>query len=115
MFGFFNAQDSNNYNEILNDLKSGNASLIDIREAGEWSQVHFQCATHLPLSGLQNGIGLDQIQRLVRNNKKLYLHCRSGSRVQFAKKMLEKMGLKDVNAIPIGMQSMLQKGFQMAA
>ena len=115
MFNFFNRTDSNDYNQILTDLKSKKATLIDIREHQEWNQVHFQCAKHIPLSDLQRGVGLNELKDLVSENKKIYLHCRSGSRVQFAKQMLDQMGFSEVTIIPIGMQEMLQKGFRTAA
>ena len=88
---------------------------MDIRELAEWNQFHFECAVHIPLSGLSNGVGIDQLKKLKASNKKIYLHCHSGSRVRFAKQILNSMGCDNVSIIPIGMNQMHQHGFKLSA
>ncbi len=115
MFNFFAPVDENNYDEIMNDIKDGKAQLIDIRENNEWNSNRFACAVNVPLSGLSRGIGIDQLTAFESENKKVYLHCHTGSRVQMAKRMLPSFGLNNFSIIPISMMEMSRKGFSLVA
>ena len=98
------------YQEILSKLKSDRAQLIDIREKSEWNHSHFACAEHIPLSDLNQGIGIDRLKEL-KERKKIYLHCRSGSRVKAAELLLGKYGCTEFTILPDSMFYLMQKGF----
>ena len=115
MFNFFMPEDNNNYDEILKDIADGKAQLVDIREANEWASNRFRCAVHAPLSELSRGIGVEKLTDIEKQNKKLYLHCLSGSRVQMAQRMLPALGVKNFQIIPIGMMEMQRRGFNLVA
>ena len=104
---------SDAYAEIANEARNGTAQLVDVREKNEWEQSHFKCAIHLPLSDLMNGIGVDVLKKIKQENKKIYLHCRSGARVRQAEQVLAKYGCKEFTPIPLSMLQMIEKGFQL--
>ena len=99
------------YHEVLKELRSGKAQLIDIRERNEWEKNHFKCAMHLPLSELAQGIGIESLKGIRKSNKKIYIHCRSGNRARKAQKVLAQYGCKEIHIIPISMMKMNEKGF----
>jgi rhodanese-related sulfurtransferase len=99
------------YTKILEEIRSDKAQLVDIREQNEWEQSRFQCAIHVPLSGLAKGIGVDILKKIKQENKKIYLHCRSGNRVRMAEKVLAQYGCTDFSIIPASMMEMIEKGF----
>lgn len=101
------------YQTLLKELRSGQAQLIDIREASEWQQARFQCAIHVPLSDLAQGKGVEILKEIKQKNKKIYLHCRSGQRVKKAKEVLARYGCTEFSIIPLTMVEMLDKGFNL--
>lgn len=107
--------DTTNYQEVLNSVNSGKAQLVDIREKSEWEAVRFKKAVNIPLSGLSKGIGIDQLRDLKNANKKIYLHCQSGSRVRMAERLLKDYGCSEFNILPTSMNTMARAGFQIAA
>ena len=113
-FDFMFDDKKEDYTKILDDLRGGEARLIDIREESEWNQKRFKCATHIPLSDLSRGIGIEILKEIKESNKKIYLHCRSGSRVRKAQKVLAQYGCTDINIIPLTMMKMLEEGFRLA-
>lgn len=102
-----------NYQEILRELRGGEAQLIDIREKSEWEQHRFKCAIHIPLSDLAKGKGVDALKKIKNSNKKIYLHCRSGNRVRKAQEILAQYGCTQFSVIPISMLRMLEEGFEL--
>ena len=115
MFNFFAPVDENNYDDIMTEIKDGKAQLIDIREYNEWTSNRFECAVNVPLSGLSRGIGIEKLAAFENDNKKVYLHCHTGSRVQMAQRMLPAFGLNNFSIIPISMMEMSRKGFNLVA
>ena len=105
----------NDYQEILGELRSGKAQLIDIRESREWDQHHFRCAVHIPLSDLARGKGIDTLKEIKRENKKIYIHCRSGKRARKAQQILAQFGCREIHIIPITMMKMIEEGFTLKA
>jgi len=99
------------YQEVLKELRSGKAQLIDIREQKEWEQNHFKCAMHIPLSDLARGIGVEALREIKKSNKKIYIHCRSGNRARKAQEILAQYGCRDIHIIPITMLKMIEEGF----
>src|SRR3990172_5082320 len=90
----------NDYKQILQEVRNGSAQLVDIREQNEWEQNRFKCAIHVPLSDLAKGVGVDVLKKVKEENKKIYLHCRSGNRVQVAEKILAQYGCTEFSIIP---------------
>ena len=111
-YGDYKVSTENDYSTIIDDMWNGRAQLVDIREAQEWDQARFECAIHIPLSDLSNGIGIDILKEIKAANKKIYLHCLSGSRVRVAEILLAQYGCKDFSIIPFSMMEMLEKGFK---
>ncbi len=105
--------DTMDYLSILEEVKNGNSQLVDIREQAEWDQNHFVGALHLPLSGLYRGEGIENLKEVQAQKKKIYRHCYSGGRVSMGKKILEGFGFKDINTLPIHMNTLIQHGFQL--
>ena len=109
---FFEA-DSTDYKAILNDIKSGNAQLVDIREKNEWDQAHFQDAIHVPLSKLVRGVGVDKLKEIKNSNKQIFLHCHTGSRVRIAERMLSGFGCTEFKILPASINVMARNGFEL--
>lgn len=101
------------YKEILSEARNSTAQLVDIREKDEWEQSHFKCAIHLPLSDLKKGIGVDVLKKIRQENKKIYLHCRSGNRAKQAEEILAQYGCREFTVIPLSMLNMIEKGFNL--
>ncbi len=99
--------------EIIDEIQNGKAQLVDIREKDEWDKAHFKCAIHLPLSDLKKGVGIDVLKNIRQNNKKIYLHCRSGNRAKQAEAILAQYGCKEFSVIHSSMLHMIEKGFQL--
>jgi phage shock protein E len=110
-YDFLFEEKPEDYQEILQELRSGNAKLIDIRERNEWEKNHFKCAMHIPLSDLAKGIGVGSLKEIKESNKKIYIHCRSGNRARKAQQVLAQYGCKEIHIIPITMMKMIEEGF----
>ena len=70
-YDFLFEEKPEDYQKILQELRSGNAKLIDIRERNEWENNHFKCAMHIPLSDLAKGIGVGSLKEIKESNKKI--------------------------------------------
>ena len=110
-YDFLFEEKHEDYQKILQELRSGNAKLIDIRERNEWENNHFKCAMHIPLSDLAKGIGVGSLKEIKESNKKIYIHCRSGNRARKAQQVLAQYGCKEIHIIPITMMKMIEEGF----
>lgn len=74
--------------------KSENAILLDVRTAEEYRDGHIEGSVNIPLQSLQN-VRI----RIPDQNRKIYVHCLSGSRSARAASMLKTMGYLDVTNI----------------
>ncbi len=110
-FDFMFDEQQDQYKEILSEARNGTAQLVDIREKDEWEKSHFKCAIHLPLSELKEGIGIDVLKKIREEDKKIYLHCRSGNRAKQAEEILAQYGCREFSVIPLSMLKMIEKGF----
>ena len=81
--------------EILNILKSKEATLIDVREQGEFLMGSIQDAINIPLSTF--GFNFDRI-RDISGPKVLF--CRSGARSGQATSFLKQQGIDVINGGP---------------
>merc|ERR1711865_1368911 len=89
--------------ELLND----DAALVDVREVHEWHQGHFEVAQLAPLSELQHGDDLLELDL----DTKIYLHCAAGVRVHPAAGLIRELGYTDVHPLPEGFVELAQLGF----
>jgi rhodanese-related sulfurtransferase len=60
--GFAAAPVEHSLESVKEDLAAGKAVLLDVREAGEWNDGHLQDARPLPLSQIEKGIGVKQLE-----------------------------------------------------
>jgi rhodanese-related sulfurtransferase len=97
--------------EILQELRLGRAQLIDVREKSEWEQARFKCAIHVPLSDLAGGKGVEILREIKESGKKMYLHCRSGVRVEKAREVLNSYGCNEFRILSMNMVQMIEEGF----
>ncbi|MGN0243627.1 MAG: rhodanese-like domain-containing protein [Lachnospiraceae bacterium] len=92
LFDMFKQPDMNTGVEEFK--KSKNAILLDVRTAEEYSEGHIEGSVNIPLQSIQN-VRI-QIPDL---NRKIYVHCLSGSRSARAASMLKAMGYLDVTIL----------------
>jgi rhodanese-related sulfurtransferase len=114
-YDFLFEEKQEDYQKVLQELRSDKAQLIDIRERNEWEKNHFKCAMHIPLSDLARGIGVKSLKAIKESNKKIYIHCRSGNRARKAQSVLAQYGCKEIHIIPISMMKMIEEGFTLTA
>ena len=114
-YDFLFEEKQEDYQQVLREMRSGNAQLIDIRERNEWEKNHFKCAMHIPLSDLAKGVGVGSLKEIKESNKKIYIHCRSGNRARKAQQVLAQYGCKEIHIIPITMMKMMEEGFILTA
>lgn len=114
-YDFLFADKLGEYKKILQELRGGQARLIDIRERNEWEKAHFKCALHIPLSDLAQGIGVESLREIKKSNKKIYIHCRSGKRARKAQEILAQYGCTEIHIIPITMMKMIEEGFTLTS
>lgn len=88
---------------IQEDVAAGGL-LLDVRTEQEFNSGHIASATHFDIQRLQNGETPN-----VDKSAKIYLYCRSGSRSQQAKQLLESAGFVNVKSIG-GLQDVQSMG-----
>ncbi|OYX43448.1 hypothetical protein B7Y94_01250 [Candidatus Saccharibacteria bacterium 32-49-12] len=76
---------------ILNEIKTGEAALIDVREPDEYAVGHAPSSILFPLGDIEAGKF-----ELMDKDKKLYLYCRSGNRAGIAEDALQRQGYTNV-------------------
>lgn len=77
--------------DILNEVRSGEARLIDVREDHEYQAGHAIEAELVPLGDIMNS----QFEETDKG-KKIYLYCRSGNRAGQALEKLKSQGYTNV-------------------
>jgi rhodanese-related sulfurtransferase len=77
---------------IIEEVKSGNAQLLDVRTLEEWQSGHAEHALHVPVEALLSG----NVEGIVPS-KKIYLYCRSGGRAGVATEYLQSRGFQAEN------------------
>src|SRR5689334_6971890 len=71
-------------------MKSGDAVVVDVREADEWEKEHIPDALHLS----RGMIELDVDEKVPDLNTTVICHCGGGGRPALAAESLQKMGYK---------------------
>lgn len=98
---------------VRQNLASGKAVLVDVRELEEWNDGHLQEATLLPLSRIERGVSAEQLAKVAPAQKIIYLHCASGYRCLDAADQLKKSG-RDVRPLKQGYRELVKAGFAAA-
>ena len=92
------------------ELASGSAMLLDVREKHEWDQAHFKSAVHVPLSDLQKGKCPGEVLEQGLEGR-LYLHCAAGVRVHPSAALLASLGCGDIVPLREGIAELYQYQF----
>ncbi len=80
------------FSRIVEQVKSGDAALVDVRSVGEYSEGHAPDAINLDVEDLKSGRKLDA----GKETQIIYVYCRSGARAEAAKNLLEADGFTNV-------------------
>lgn len=97
-----------NLEKIKQEIKEGNAQLLDVREQEEWNEGHLEDAILVPLSQLTQNI---EPNNTIKRDIITYLHCKQGRRVFRALPILENMGFKTVIPMREGYEFLKEQGF----
>lgn len=77
---------------IVNDVNSGKAQLLDVRSKLEWKMGHAKGATHISVNSL-----LDGHTEHIETDKPVYVYCASGGRAALAEGYLRHNGYEATN------------------
>lgn len=85
-----------------------NLILIDVRELSEWNEAHIPWAKHIPKSEINQ-----TIQSICPDlNTPVYLHCRGGTRSQYAGQSLLEQGYQHVYSITGGIVDWIRSNYE---
>lgn len=90
MFGIFKNIFSTQGNTRIEELIKKDAFLVDVRSPLEYESGHVKGSINIPLDQIPQKLSL------LKNKENIIVFCRSGNRSSQAKKMLEKLGFKNV-------------------
>lgn len=79
-------------------MNNDDTVVIDVRESQEFSQSHIKGATHIPMSALKNR--LTELEKY--KDRPVLAYCRSGSRSNYACRVMKKAGFEQVNNLAGG-------------
>src|SRR5438067_9934385 len=82
-------------------LKSGEATIIDVRDKDEWDEGHIPGATHMS----RGTIELDIEENVPDTDAMIICHCGGGGRSALAAETLQKMGYKNVRSMAGGFKA----------
>ncbi len=94
----------------LLNKKSSELLLIDVRTPLESKIESIEQSILIPLKNIENGEDIEKIKR-ISSNKKLYIHCKSGSRSTKAIEILKKHGIDAIN-VQGGIDEWKKEGFK---
>lgn len=77
---------------MIDEVRAGQAQLLDVRTAPEWEEEHAEYAAHIPLDELLSG-DTGQLDA----TKKIYVYCQSGARASMAARYLHEHGFQAEN------------------
>ncbi len=77
----------------LRELTDSGATIIDVRERGEWLQGHVKTAINIPISQFRDR--LDEIPM----DRPIYLHCKMGQRSYFVTRELNHLGFDNATNV----------------
>ncbi|MBL9082056.1 MAG: rhodanese-like domain-containing protein [Planctomycetales bacterium] len=111
--GMVEAAAAADLNVVKQDLSSGKAVLLDVREVDEWNDGHLRDARLLPLSRIEAGVKMQNFEAVAPPGKIVYLHCAAGARCQSAAQLLRRTG-RDLRPLPQGYDELVEAGFAKA-
>ena len=79
-------------------MNNDDTIVIDVRETKEFSESHIKGATHVPMTEVKTRI--DELEKY--KDKPVLAYCRSGSRSNYACRVLKKAGFNQVNNLAGG-------------
>ena len=79
--------------ELAVEMRTGHATVIDVRGAAEWAAGHLPGVENIPL-----GLLADRLEELPRD-KPLVMQCQAGSRSAIATSVLRAKGIEAINLI----------------
>src|SRR5215212_2523666 len=82
------------------------ATLIDVREDGEWNEAHAEGAIHLGRGVIERDI----VHQIPDKNTELILYCGGGFRSALTADNLQKMGYKNVFSMDGGWKAWKESG-----
>ena len=97
---------------VKENVESGKAVLVDVREQREWDAGHVKGAIHLPKSKLET-TELAELVKKLDKKKIFYTHCGGGRRALACGELLKKEGF-DVRPLKPGYQPLIDAGFESA-
>ncbi|QDU29496.1 putative adenylyltransferase/sulfurtransferase MoeZ [Anatilimnocola aggregata] len=100
-------------NDVKENVKSGKAVIVDVREPAEWEAGHVAGAIHLPKSQLDDKAKLADLIKKLDKNKIIYTHCKGGGRALTCGELLKKEGY-DVRPLKPGYQQLIDSGLEKA-
>ena len=95
--------------DMIDELKSGEAQLFDVREPQEAAMGKLALSKLVPLSELQEGLK----PRGGNPGLLTYLHCAAGVRVHPASAVLQAMGYERVVPLQEGFATLYSLGFEL--
>jgi rhodanese-related sulfurtransferase len=98
--------------DIRRAVEAGEATLLDVRETGEWDAGHLRDAVLLPLSRLR-GVAADELVARVPKGRPAYTYCGAGGRSLIAAAALAKHGY-DARPLRPGFDELARAGFPVA-
>jgi phage shock protein E len=98
---------------VKENLKTGKAVLIDVREQKEWDAGHLKAARLMPQSKLKMESDLAELLKTLPKDKVIYTHCRGGGRALTCGDILKSHGY-DVRPLKTGYEGLVEAGFEKA-
>ena len=96
---------------VKENLKSGKAVIVDVREQEEWDAGHLKGAVLMPQSKLKVEAEAAELAKKLDKSKVVYTHCRAGRRALVCGEILKKQGF-DVRPLKAGFDELVGAGFE---
>lgn len=96
---------------VKENVTSGKAVIVDVREKAEWDDGHVAGAIHLPKSGLDNKAKFAELVKSLPKDKILYTHCKAGFRALACGEQLKKAGF-EVRSLKPGYEELIGAGLE---
>jgi rhodanese-related sulfurtransferase len=118
MGGLVRAQDAPTHTKdsldtVKENVKSGKAVIVDVREQNEWDAGHLKGAILLPQSKLRQEGQLSELLKALPKDKIIYTHCKAGGRALVCGDILKRQGY-DVRPLKPGYEALVEAGFEKA-
>ena len=98
---------------VKENVKSGKAVVVDVREQNEWEAGHLKGAILIPQSKLKIAGQLAELLKVLPKDKIIYTHCRAGRRALTCGDIFKQQGY-DVRPLKPGYQDLINAGFEKA-